>query len=169
MQSEILISEEKIQNRVAELAAHIDKDYEGKSPILVGVLKGSFIFLADLVRKMTIPHQVDFLTVASYDGGVSSTGVVRLISDLSVNIENRNVLIVEDIIDTGLTSNYILKILGVRNPSSLEFVTLLNKTECRKLEVPIKYYGFEIPDQFVIGYGLDYNQFYRNLPHIARL
>ncbi len=169
MKSEVLIEEEKIRKRVEELAAQLDKDYDGKSPVLVGVLKGSFIFLADLVRKMKTPHQVDFLTVASYDGGVKSTGVVRLVSDLSINIEGRHVLVVEDIVDTGLTTDYILKNLGTRNPASLEFVTLLDKRICRKAEVPIKYAGFEIPDQFVIGYGLDYNQYYRNLPHVARL
>lgn len=169
MQSETLISEEKIRHRVAELATQIDRDYTEKSPILIGILKGSFIFLADLVRKLTIQHQVDFLTVASYDGGVSSSGVVRMISDLSVNIEGRHVLIVEDIIDTGITTDYILKNLRTRNPASLEFVVLLDKKVSRKVEVPVKYAGFEIPDQFVVGYGLDYNQFHRNLPYIARL
>ena len=169
MQSEVLINEDRIRERVLQLAAQIDCDYDDKIPILVGVLKGSFIFLSDLVRLLKIKHQVDFLTVASYDGGLTSTGIVRLVSDLSVNIEGRHVLIVEDIIDTGLTTDYILKNLQTRNPASLEFVVLLNKQECRKIDVPVKYSGFENPDQFVVGYGLDYNQYYRNLPYIARL
>ena len=168
MQDKILISEENIKQRVSELAEQINNDYDNKNPILVGVLKGSFIFLADLVRNLTIPHQVDFLGLASYNND-SSSGVVRVNSDLTVNIEKRHVLIVEDIVDTGVTTGYILDNLSTRNPESLEFVVLLDKKECRKKEVSIKYSGFEIPDQFVVGYGLDYNQQYRNLPYIARL
>ncbi|MCP4633973.1 MAG: hypoxanthine phosphoribosyltransferase [candidate division Zixibacteria bacterium] len=169
MKNEILIDEKQIQKRVIELATQINADYQNKNPILVGVLKGSFVFLADLVRKLNIPHQIDFLGVASYDGDVQSSGVVRLIADLSVNIESRHVIIVEDIIDTGITTDYIVKNLSTRNPASLEFVVLLDKKECRKVDIPVKYTGFEIPDQFVVGYGLDYNQQYRNLPYIARL
>ncbi|MBD3168079.1 MAG: hypoxanthine phosphoribosyltransferase [candidate division Zixibacteria bacterium] len=168
MQNKVLISKQDIDKRVSEIAEEINRDYEGKNPILVGVLKGSFIFLADLVRKLSIPHQIDFLSLASYDND-SSSGVVRVNSDLTMNIEKRHVLIVEDIIDTGVTTTYILDNLGTRNPASLEFVVLLDKKECRKKEVPIKYSGFDIPDQFVVGYGLDYNQQYRNLPYVARL
>jgi hypoxanthine phosphoribosyltransferase len=169
MRNKVLIDENKISEKVEELALKIDRDYEDKNPVLVGVLKGSFIFLADLVRKMSVPHQIDFLSVASYDGDISSSGVVRLIADLSVNIENRHVLVVEDIIDTGITTEYIINNFRTRNPASVEFVVLLDKRECRKVDVPVKYCGFEIPDHFVVGYGLDYNQQYRNLPYIARL
>jgi len=169
MQNKILIDEKRIKERVKELAELLNKDYSDKNPVLIGILKGSFIFLADLVRNMSIPHQIDFLGVASYNGNISVSGVVRLVSDLSVNIEGRHVLIVEDIIDTGVTTDYILNNFRTRNPASLEFVVLLDKKECRKVEVPVKYSGFDIPDHFVVGYGLDYNQQYRNLPYIARL
>lgn len=162
-----IITQAALKRKVKELAADISKDYGGKNPVLVGILKGSFVFMADLVREMKIPHQVDFIAVASYGSQMQASGVVRWLKDLGTNIEGRHVVIVEDIIDSGLTLNYIINNLMTRNPKSLKIVTLLNKKKRRGLRIPLKYVGFSIPDRFVVGYGLDYDERYRNLPYIA--
>lgn len=166
---ETLISKERLKKKVKELALQISGDYKQKNPILVGILKGSFVFLADLVREMRIPHQIDFISVASYGSRKKASGVVRLLKDLSTNIEGKDVIIVEDIIDSGLTLNYIRNNLLTRNPKSLEVVTLLDKKKRRKVKIPLKYVGFSIPNNFVVGYGLDFDEQYRNLPYIAKL
>lgn len=165
----ILVSEDDIKRRVSELGKEISCDYEGKTPILVSVLKGGIIFLSDLVRELSVLHEIDFMSVSSYDGGTDTSGVVRILGDLSINIEGRDVMIVEDIVDTGLTLDYIRHILLARHPKSLRICTLLDKRARRRIAVPIDYIGFEIPDEFVIGYGLDYDQKYRNLPYVAIL
>ncbi len=166
---ETIISKEKLKRKVKDLASQISKDYKGRNPILVGILKGSFVFLADLIREMKIPHEMDFISVASYGSRKKASGVVRLLKDLSTNIEGKDVIIVEDIIDSGLTLNYIRNNLLTRNPKSLEVVTLLDKKKRRKMKIPLKYVGFSIPNSFVVGYGLDYDEQYRNLPYIAEL
>jgi hypoxanthine phosphoribosyltransferase len=164
-----LISKERLQKKVKELALQISKDYKERNPILVGILKGSFIFLADLIREVKISHHIDFISVASYGSRKKASGVVRLLKDLSTNVEGKDVIIVEDIIDSGLTLNYIRNNLLTRNPKNLEIVTLLNKKKRRKVKIPLKYVGFSIPDCFVVGYGLDFDEQYRNLPYIAKL
>jgi len=164
-----LISKERLKKKVKELALEISKDYEDKNPIIVAILKGSFVFLADLIREIRIPHEIDFISVASYGSRKKASGVVRLLKDLSTNIEGKDVIIVEDIIDSGLTLNYIKNNLLTRNPKSLEVVTLLNKKKPRRVKIPLKYVGFFIPDNFVVGYGLDYDEQYRNLPYVAKL
>ncbi|MEW5950776.1 MAG: hypoxanthine phosphoribosyltransferase [Elusimicrobiota bacterium] len=165
---EILINQSQIDARVKELAAEINKDYKGKCVFFIGVLKGCFLFLSDLLKEIKLDTNVDFMMVSSYSG-TQSSGVVRTLLDLKQSIEGKHVIIVEDIVDSGLTMNYMLKNLSTRNPKSLEICTLLNKHSCRKIKVPIKYSGFEIPDKFVVGYGLDYNEIYRNLPYIGVL
>lgn len=164
-----IIPQRKLKSKVKKLGRKIAKDYKDKNPILVGILKGSFIFLSDLVREIKIPHEVDFISVASYGSEKQASGVVRLLKDLSSNIERRDVIIVEDIVDTGLTLNYIRENLLTRTPKSLEIVTLLDKRQRRKVKIPIKYIGFKIANNFVVGYGLDYNENYRNLPYIAKM
>ena len=164
---EILISEEKIAERVKELAKQISRDYHGKTVHLVCVLKGAYTFLADLARAMEIPVTLDFLAVSSYGKGTSTTGQVQVTKDLDTSLEGMDVLIVEDIADTGLTLRYLYNMLKARNPSSLKVVALLSKPSRRTVEVPVDYVGFEIPDRFVVGYGLDVDQRYRNLPYIA--
>lgn len=163
----VLISETEIGRRVEELAADISRDYQGKVPTLVSVLKGGIIFLTDLMRKLDILHEVDFMSVSSYDSGTQTTGVVRILADLSRNIEGKDVIIVEDIVDSGLTLDYIRHMLLARRPNSLKICTMLDKKARRQIEVPIDYVGFEVPDEFVIGYGLDYQEKYRNLPYVA--
>ena len=165
----VLLSEVKIRDRVRELGREISCEYAGKNPILVNILKGGFIFLADLIRAMDVDCEMDFMVVSSYEDKKESTGVVRILSDLGLNIGGRHVLIVEDIVDTGLTLEYIRELLLARNPASLKIVTLLDKVDRRVLEVPVDWVGFEIPDEFVVGYGLDYAQRYRNLPYITVL
>lgn len=162
-----LISESQIQQRVKELAEEINRDYAGKVPTLVSILKGGIIFLTDLMRQLRVLHEIDFMSVSSYDSGTQTTGVVRILADLSRNIEGKDVIIVEDIVDSGLTLDYIRHILLARRPRSLKICTLLDKKARRLVEVPIDYVGFEIPDEFVIGYGLDYREKYRNLPYVA--
>ncbi len=164
-----VIPQRKLKSKVRQLGRKIAKDYKDKNPVLVGILKGSFVFLSDLVRQIKIPHEVDFISVVSYGSGKKASGVVRLLKDLSSNIQGREVIIIEDIIDTGLTLNYIRQNLLTRKPKSLEIVTLLDKKERRKVKIPIKYIGFKVPDDFVVGYGLDYNENYRNLPYIAKM
>jgi hypoxanthine phosphoribosyltransferase len=165
----VLLSEEAIRNRVRELGRELTVEYEGKSPVLVSILKGGFIFLADLVRALDMHCEMDFMVVSSYEDRIESSGVVRILSDLGLNIEGRHVLIVEDIVDTGLTLEYIRELLLARNPASLKVVTLLDKWEKRVVNVPIDFTGFRIPNEFVVGYGLDYAQRYRNLPYITVL
>jgi len=163
----ILISQEQIQQRIAEMGEEISRDYHGKKPVMVGVLRGSFVFLADLIRSISIPIEVDFISVASYGNAKTSSGVVRLVQDLSTNIQDRDVILVEDIVDTGLTLSYLIDNLKTREPKSLSLCSFLDKHEKRKVKVPLKYVGFKIPDKFVVGYGLDHAQHYRNLPYIG--
>jgi hypoxanthine phosphoribosyltransferase len=165
----IIIREGELKKRIRRLASKISNDYKDKNPVLVGILKGSFIFMADLTRRLKMPHQIDFISVASYGSGKQASGVVRWLKDLSINIEGKHVIIVEDVIDSGLTLNYIRNNLLTRNPKSIKIVTLLNKKKKRNLKIPVKYVGFSIPDEFVVGYGLDYDEKYRNLPYIAQL
>lgn len=165
----VLFTEEQIQDKVAELAAEILRDYGGRRVLLVGVLNGCFPLIADLVRRMDTRLEVDFMSVSSYGGGTQSSGVVRILKDLNLNIQDRHVLLVEDIIDTGLTARYLMDNLKTRRPASVEVCVLLDKREARIEEVPIKYAGFECPNDFVVGYGLDYNHLYRNLPYIGVL
>jgi hypoxanthine phosphoribosyltransferase len=167
--AEILISEEQIRQRTHELAQEISRDYEGKDLLLVCVLKGGIVFLVDLMRELTIPHSIDFMATSSYGASTESSGVVRILKDLDKPIEGRNVLIVEDIIDTGHTLDYLTRILYERAPASLHICTLLNKQERREVDIPIDYVGFIIPNKFVIGYGLDFGEIYRNLPFIGVL
>jgi hypoxanthine phosphoribosyltransferase len=163
----VLISEDKIAAKVKSLANKIRADYKDEVPIFIGILKGSFLFMADLVREFQGECELEFMAVASYGASKKGSGVVRLIKDININIKKRSVLIVEDIIDTGLTSSYIKQYLKLRKPKSIEFVTLLDKPETRKIKIDIKYTGFKIPNKFVIGYGLDYAEKYRQLPYIA--
>jgi len=164
-----LVSEEELRARVAELGAEISRDYEGRDLFMVGVLKGAVLFIADLMRELSVPCEVDFMAVSSYGSATDSSGVVRIMKDLDASIEDRDVLIVEDIIDSGLTLHYLMKNLRARNPRSLEVCALLTKPERRRVDTPIKYVGFEIPNQFAIGYGLDHHQRLRNLPYVAAL
>jgi hypoxanthine phosphoribosyltransferase len=162
-----LISEDRISARIKVLAKKIRADYKDEIPIFIGILKGSFLFMADLIREYSKECEMDFMAVASYGSRKKGSGVVRLIKDININIKKRDVLIVEDIIDSGLTSSYIKQYLKLRKPKSIEFVTLLDKVEARKIKIDIKYTGFKIPNKFVIGYGLDYAEKYRQLPYIA--
>jgi hypoxanthine phosphoribosyltransferase len=166
---EVLVTAEDLQRRVAELGEEISRDYAGRSLLLVGVLKGAVFFLSDLMRFIDIPVEVDFMAVASYGSATDSSGVVRILKDLDAAIEDRDVLIVEDIVDSGLTLQYLLRNLGSRNPRTLEVCALLTKPERRKVDLPTRYVGFEIPDRFVVGYGLDYAERHRNLPFVAAL
>jgi hypoxanthine phosphoribosyltransferase len=165
----VLITEEEIRTRVADLGRRISEDYEGKELTLVSVLKGSLPFMADLMRAITIPVAIDLMEVSSYGTATESSGLVRILKDLSSSIDGRDVLIVEDIIDTGLTLNYLVRYLRGKNPRSLRICALVDKPARRLVDIPIDYRGFEIPDQFVIGYGLDYGEYYRNLPFIGVL
>lgn len=165
---QVVISEEQLRRRVAELGAEISRDYAGRTPVLVAVLKGSFVFLADLVRAVTVPVNVDFMAITSYGAGKRG-GVVRIEKDLDLAITGRDVLFVEDIVDTGLTLGYLMKNLGAREPKSLAVCTLLDRRARRLTKLPIRYVGFEVPDRFLVGYGLDQREKYRNLPHLAAL
>jgi len=165
----VLITAEQIARRVKELAEEISRDYEGKEPLLVCVLKGGVIFLADLVRQLTIPVNMDFMAVSSYGQSTITSGQVRILKDLDTSIEGRHVILVEDIVDTGLTLSYLCDILLARDPASLKVCTLLDKAARRRVKVPLDYVGFEVPNVFVVGYGLDYQERYRELPYIARL
>jgi hypoxanthine phosphoribosyltransferase len=166
---EILVQADDLQHRVRQLGQEISRDYEGRNLLLIGVLKGAVFFLSDLMRHIEIPCEVDFMAVASYGSATDSSGVVRILKDLDAAIEDRDVLIVEDIVDSGLTLQYLMRNLGARNPASLEVCALLTKPERRKVELPTRYVGFEIPDKFAIGYGLDHAERYRNLPYVAAL
>ena len=167
--TDVLIDRDALQRRIAELGEEISADYAGRDLLLVGVLKGAVFFLSDLMRFIDIPVEVDFMAVASYGSATDSSGVVRILKDLDIAIEGRDVLIVEDIVDSGLTLQYLLRNLGSRNPASLEVCALLTKPDRRKVDLPTRYVGFEIPDRFVIGYGLDYAERHRNLPFVAVL
>jgi hypoxanthine phosphoribosyltransferase len=164
-----LVEEGELGTRVRELGEQISADYAGRELFLVGVLKGAVFFVADLMRQLEIPCAIDFMAVASYGSSTDSSGVVRILKDLDASIEGRDVLIVEDIVDSGLTLHYLLRTLRARNPASLEVCALLTKPERRKVELPIRYVGFEIPNEFAIGYGLDLGERYRNLPYVAAL
>ena len=166
---EELVSQSDLERRVRELGEEISRDYEGKELFLVGVLKGAVFFLSDLMRSLEVPCEVDFMAVASYGSSTDSSGVVRILKDLDATIEGKDVLIVEDIIDSGLTLSYLLRTLKAREPRSLEVCALLTKPERREVDLPIRYTGFEIPNKFVIGYGLDHAERYRNLPYVAVL
>ncbi len=166
---EVLVDTEVLSARIAELGAEISADYEGRDLLLIGVLKGAVFFMADLMRKLTIPCEVDFMAISSYGASTDSSGVVRILKDLDINIEGRHVLVVEDIIDSGLTLSYLMRNLESREPATLEVCALLTKPDRREIDVPVRYVGFEIPNRFVIGYGLDFGERYRNLPYVAVL
>jgi hypoxanthine phosphoribosyltransferase len=166
---EILVQADDLQHRVRELGEEVSRDYADKDLLLVGVLKGAVFFLSDLMRHIDVPCEVDFMAVASYGSSTDSSGVVRILKDLDAPLEGRDVLIVEDIVDSGLTLQYLLRTLEARHPASLEVCALLTKPERRKIDLPARYIGFEIPDKFAIGYGLDYAERYRNLPYVAAL
>ena len=166
---DVLISSERLQTRIDELAADINRDYTGLRPVLICVLKGAVFFMADIARRLDIELEMDFMAVSSYGSSTDSSGVVRILKDLDMDIEGRNVLIVEDVIDSGLTLKYLTKNLNSRHPASLDIVTLLDKPGRRKALLPCRYVGFEIGDEFVVGYGLDLAEKYRNLPYIGVL
>jgi hypoxanthine phosphoribosyltransferase len=165
----ILIEEKELQSKVAELGAKITADYKGKDLLIVCVLKGAVVFTSDLIREINLPLDIDFMAISSYGANTKSSGVVRILKDLNMGIEDRHVLIVEDIIDSGLTLAYMVENLRFRRPASVEICTILDKKERRTVELDIKYTGFIVPDEFVVGYGLDYAEKYRNLPYIAVL
>ena len=166
---QILIEADALRARIAELGEEISSYYEGRDLLLIGVLKGAVFFMADLMRHLSLPCEVDFMAISSYGAATDSSGVVRILKDLDINVENRNVLVVEDIIDSGLTLSYLMRTLEAREPASLEVVALLTKPERREIDVPVRWIGFEIPNRFVIGYGLDFAERYRNLPYVGVL
>jgi hypoxanthine phosphoribosyltransferase len=166
---ETLVEADDLQRRVAELGAEISRDYADRDLVMIGVLKGAILFIADLMRELEVPCEVDFMAVSSYGSSTDSSGVVRILKDLDASIDGRDALLVEDIVDSGLTLHYLLKNLRARNPRSLEVCALLTKPERRRVDLPIRYVGFEIPNRFAIGYGLDHGQRYRNLPYVAAL
>ena len=165
----ILIDKTRIADRVRNLGGEISRDYEGKQPLVVGILRGAVVFHADLIRHLELNLKIDFMSVASYGPATDSSGEVRLVKDLESSIFGLDVILVEDIVDTGLTLDYLLRNLKNRRPSSLRVCSLLSKPDRRRVEVTVDYQGFEVPDQFVVGYGLDFNQQFRNLPHVALL
>jgi hypoxanthine phosphoribosyltransferase len=166
---EVLIDEETLQARVVELGGEISADYEARDLLLVGVLKGAVFFMADLMRELTVPCEIDFMAISSYGAATDSSGVVRILKDLDINVAERHVLVVEDIIDSGLTLQYLMRNLEAREPASLEVCALLTKPDRREIDVPVRYIGFEIPNRFVVGYGLDFAERYRNLPYVGVL
>ena len=166
---DVLIEDEALQRRIGELGEEISGDYVGRDLLLVGVLKGAVFFMADLMRELTVSCEIDFMAISSYGAATDSSGVVRILKDLDINIEGRHVLIVEDIIDSGLTLSYLVRTLEAREPASLEVCALMTKPERRQIDVAVRYVGFEIPNRFVIGYGLDFAERYRNLPYVAVL
>jgi len=166
---EVLFTADQLQQRVAELGRAISDDYRGRHLDLVVILNGAFVFCADLIRHLDLDVSVQFMVVSSYGSSVETSGTVRIVKDLQRNIEHHDVLLVEDIVDTGLTISYLRELLGTRHPTSLKVCSLLSKPECRRVETPVDYLGFEIPNKFVVGYGLDYDQAYRQLPYIGVL
>ena len=167
--AEVLIDEQTLRARVEELGDEVSRDYAGREPLLIGVLKGAVFFMADLMRQLTVPCEVDFMAISSYGAATDSSGVVRILKDLDINIEGRDVLVVEDIIDSGLTLSYLIRNLESREPATLEVCALLTKPARREIDVPVRYVGFEIPNRFVVGYGLDFGERYRNLPYVGVL
>jgi len=167
--AEVLIPGDQIQEKVRELGARVTEDYRGQRPLLVGILRGAVVVMGDLMREVDLPCEIDFMDISSYGSGSTSSGVVRILKDLGEDISGRHVLVVEDIIDTGLTLSYLMRSLRARKPASLEICAFLSKPERRRVELPVKYLGFEVPDEFVVGYGLDYAGAYRNLPDICIL
>lgn len=165
----VLITEEELKECVKKLGEQISRDYQGKNLLMVSVLKGSVVFMSDLMRSITIPAQIDFMSVSSYGSGVKTSGVVKIIKDLDQQLEGKDLLIVEDILDSGMTLSYLSQLLRARNPRSIRIATLLDKPERRTADIQSDYYGFRVPDAFVVGYGLDYNEKYRNLPYIGVL
>lgn len=165
----VLLSAEEIQEKVKELGAQISKDYEGKNLMLISILKGSIVFMSDLMRAITIHCKIDFMAVSSYGSSTKTSGVVRILKDLDIPLENYDVLIVEDILDSGMTLDYITKILNERHPKSIKICTLLDKPSRRKIDIKADYVGFLVPDEFVVGYGLDYDERYRNVPFVGVL
>lgn len=165
----VVVPADDLQAKVAELAAELDRDYRGHSVLLVGVLKGAFVLMADLARQLTIPAEFDFIAVSSYGSATQTSGVVRILKDLDRDVAGRHVVVVEDIVDSGLTLSYLLRNLGARGPASLEVLALLTKPELARVEIPVRYHGFAVPDVFVVGYGLDHAERYRNLPYVATL
>lgn len=165
----VVVAADDLQARIRDLAAELDRDYAGRSVLLVGVLKGAFVLMADLARHLTIPAEFDFIAVSSYGSATQTSGVVRILKDLDRDIAGRDVVVVEDIIDSGLTLNYLLRNLGARGPASLEVLALLTKPELARVDIPVRYHGFAVPNVFVVGYGLDYAERYRNLPYVATL
>lgn len=166
---DVLLTEEQIKEKIKELATRITEDYKGKDLLVLGILKGSVIFMSDLLKEIKIPCMMDFMAVSSYGNSSESSGIVKILKDLDFELKGKHVLIVEDIIDSGITLKYLMKYLGARNPESLEIACLLNKPERRKEEMEVKYLGFDVPDYFLVGYGLDYAEKYRNLPYVAIL
>jgi hypoxanthine phosphoribosyltransferase len=166
---EVLIGEEELQARIRELGRELSEAYAGRELLLVGVLKGAVFFLSDLMRTLTVPCEIDFMAISSYGASTDSSGVVRILKDLDINIEGRHVLVVEDIVDSGLTLSYLMRNLESRGPATLEVCALLTKPARREIDVPVRYVGFEIPNKFVIGYGLDFAERYRNLPYVGIL
>jgi len=166
---EILIDEETLGARIAQLGAEVSADYQGRDLLLIGVLKGAVFFMADLMRHLTVQCEVDFMAISSYGDSTDSSGIVRILKDLDINIEGRDVLVVEDIIDSGLTLSYLMRNLESREPASLEVCALMTKPARREIDVPVRYIGFEIPNRFVVGYGLDFGERYRNLPYVGVL
>ena len=165
----VLITEEELRECVKKLGEQISRDYQGKNLLMVSVLKGSVVFMSDLMRSITIPAQIDFMSVSSYGSGVKTSGVVKIIKDLDQQLEGKDLLIVEDILDSGMTLSYLSQLLRARNPRSIRIATLLDKPERRTADIQADYYGFRVPDAFVVGYGLDYSEKYRNLPYIGVL
>jgi hypoxanthine phosphoribosyltransferase len=166
---EVLVSSDQIQDKVQEIGARISEDYRGEQPLLVGILRSAVVFLSDLIREVDLKCEIDFMEVSSYGTGTSSSGAVRVLKDLHEDIYGRHVIIVEDIVDTGLTLSYIMEMLQTRHPASLQACSLLSKPSRREVEVPVKYLGFNVPDEFVVGYGIDFAGEYRNLPDICVL
>ena len=165
----VLYSEEELEAKCAELGAQISKDYEGKNLLLVSVLKGAVVFMTDLMRHITVPCSIDFMVVSSYGNGVKTSGVVKIVKDLDADLAGKDLLIVEDILDTGMTLHYLKQLLQDRNPNSIRIATLLDKPERRRAAVRADYVGYQVPDEFVVGYGLDYDEKYRNLPYVGVL
>ncbi len=165
----VLLTESEIQRRISEMGTAISTDYAGRNPLLIGVLKGVIFFMTDLLRTITIPVTVDFMAISRYDPQKQAGGAVRLVKDLEEAVEGRHLIFVEDVIDTGLTLSYLLRLLQARGPASLEVCVLFDKPQHRLVNIPLKYKGFDLPDRFVVGYGLDYHEFYRHLPYVAEL
>ena len=165
----VLLTQEQIESKIKEMGAEITKDYQGKTPVLVAVLKGAFIFMADLVRAIEIPCTVDFMVVSSYGKSTQTSGSVKIIKDLDTNIEGKDVIIVEDILDNGITLSNLIRVLNQRNPNSIKICTLFDKPARHKVDIQVDYNGLEVPDEFIVGYGLDYAEIYRNYPEIAVL